>query len=112
MVQIANRQMQLEETVGVMSQEIGTIKQLLERLVVPLALTTARGETIAEEWCAATTCGNAISRRRTNSHQLPRSQAKSTYSTTPNSKRMHAKAGLSRPHNEIVSGLPLRSVAQ
>ena len=33
--QISNLQVQLEETVGVMSQEIGTIKQLLERLLVP-----------------------------------------------------------------------------
>ena len=33
--QMANRQMQLEETVGVMSQEIGIIKQLLDKLVLP-----------------------------------------------------------------------------
>ena len=31
--QMNNRQAQLEEAVGLMSQEIGTIKQLLERLL-------------------------------------------------------------------------------
>ena len=46
---MANRQMQLEETVGAMSQEISTIKQLLDRLVVPRAPTTTRGETAIEE---------------------------------------------------------------
>ena len=40
--QMANRQTQLEEAIGVMSQEIGTIKQLLERLVVLQAPTTTR----------------------------------------------------------------------
>ena len=46
--QMTNRQVQLEEAVGVMSQEIGTIKQLLERLLAPRAPTVTRGETTIE----------------------------------------------------------------
>ena len=71
--QIENRQMQLEETVEVMSQEIGTIKQLLERLIVPQAPTTTRCKTVAEERrveqqaAKTTTPSNAASERRTNS---------------------------------------------
>ena len=34
-VQMNNRQAQLKEAIGVMSQEIGTIKELLERLFIP-----------------------------------------------------------------------------
>ena len=47
--QMNNRQPQLKEVVGVMSQEIGTIKQLLERLLVPRALMTTNGDTAAKE---------------------------------------------------------------
>ena len=56
-----NRQAQLEEAVGVMSQEIGTIKQLL----VPRAPTTTRGDTVVkkrhveQQAAKATTCGKA-----------------------------------------------------
>ena len=46
---MTNRQVQLKEAVGVMSQEIGTIKQLLERLLVPRAPATAKGDTAIEE---------------------------------------------------------------
>ena len=49
---MTNRQAQLEEAVGVMSQEIGTIKQLLERLLIPRAPTTTKGDTAVEERCA------------------------------------------------------------
>ena len=48
-VQIKNCQTQLEETVGAMSQEIGTVKQLLERLLVPRAPMVTKGETAVEE---------------------------------------------------------------
>ena len=71
--------MQLEEIVGVISQEINTIKQLLERLVAPRAPTTTNGETTVEEQRAeqqaakTTTRGNAALGRHTNSQQLPRS---------------------------------------
>ena len=44
-----NRQAQLEEAVGMMSPEIGTIKKLLERLFVPQALMTTRGDNAVEE---------------------------------------------------------------
>ena len=49
--QMTNRQAQLKETVGVMSQEIGITKQLLERLLVPRAPMATRGETTVEERC-------------------------------------------------------------
>ena len=73
---MTNHQAQLEEAVGVMSQEIGTIKQLLERLLVPRAPRTTKGDTAVEErrveqQAAKTTmCGKAASRRRTNSQQV------------------------------------------
>ena len=47
--QMSNRQAQLEEAVGVMSQEIGTIKQLLEGLLVSRALVMTKGDTAVEE---------------------------------------------------------------
>ena len=50
--QMTNRQAQLEEAVGVMSQEISTIKQLRERLFIPRAPTATRSETVVEEWHA------------------------------------------------------------
>ena len=49
--QMSNRQAQLEETVRVMSQEIGTIKQLLERPLVSRAPAITRGGTAVEERC-------------------------------------------------------------
>ena len=71
--QMANHQMPFEEVAGAMSQEIDTIKQLLERLVVPQAPTTTRGETAIEERrteqqaAKTTTRGNAALGRCTNS---------------------------------------------
>ena len=71
--QMTNRQAQLEETVGVMSQEIGTIKKLLERLLVPRAPTVTKGKTFTEERRAeqqaakTTTRGKATSGRHANS---------------------------------------------
>ena len=112
-----NRQTQLEEAVGMMSQEIGTIKELLERLFVPQAPTTTRGDNAVEERCAkqqaakTTARGKVASGRRTNSQLVPQSRAKSTQSAIPNSKKMNTKVGPSRPHNGMVSGLPSRSVA-
>ena len=100
-----------------MSQEIGTIKQLLERLLVPRAPTMTRGETAIEEWrgeqqaTKTTTRGKIASGHRTNWQQVPCSQAKSTHSVVPNSKRTHTKAGPSRPYKGTISGLPPRSVA-
>ena len=49
--QMNNHQAQLEEAVGVMSQEIGTIKQLLERLLVRRTLVTTRDDITVEERC-------------------------------------------------------------
>ena len=90
--QMTNRQMQLEEAVGVMSQEIGMIKQLLERLLVPWTLTATRGKIVVEERLAeqqaakTTTSGKAASGHRMNSQQVPCSQAESTHSAAMNSK--------------------------
>ena len=42
-------QAQLEEALGAMSQEMSTIKELLERLLVPQALMTTRGDVAVKE---------------------------------------------------------------
>ena len=74
---MSNRQSQLEEAVGVMSQEIGTIKQLLEGLLVPRAPATKKGDTTVEERRAkqqaakTTTRGKSALGRCTNSQQVP-----------------------------------------
>ena len=115
--QMTNCQMQLEEAVGVMSQEIGTIKQLLERLLIPRAPTATKGETVVEERrteqqaSKTTVHGKVASGHHANSQQAPHSQAESTHLAAPNSKRTHTKARPSRPYNGKVSGLPQRSVA-
>ena len=108
---------QLEETIRMMSQEMNTNKELLERSFVPQALATTRGDNIVEEWCTGqqaaktTTRGKVASGRHTNSQQVPQSRAESTQSVIPNSKKTNTKAGQSRPYNEAVSGLPLKSAA-
>ena len=115
--QMMNRQTQLEEAVGAMSQEIGIIKQLLDRLLIPRTLTVTRGKIAMEERRAeqqaakTTTRGKAALGLRASSQQVPRSQVESTHSVAPNSKRTHTKARPSRPHNGAVLGLPPRSVA-
>ena len=48
-VQMNARKVQLEEAVGVMSQEMSTIKELLKRLFVPQAPATTRGDNAVEE---------------------------------------------------------------
>ena len=76
-----------------MSQEIGTINQLLKRLIIPRAPKITKGETAiegqrAKQQAAKTTmCGNAASGHHTDSQQVPCLQAKSTHSVAPNSKR-------------------------
>ena len=73
MVQMSAHQMQLEEAVGVMSQEIGMINELLKRLFIPQAPTTTRGDNVVEEWrtkqqaAKTTTHGKVSSGHRTNS---------------------------------------------
>ena len=60
-----------------MSQEIGIIKELLERLFVPHGLTTTRGDNAVEERRAkqqaakTTTRGKVASGRCTNSQLVP-----------------------------------------
>ena len=77
--QMSNCLAQLEETVGVMSQEVGTIKQLHERLLAPRALATTRGDTALEEQCTeqqaakTTTRGKAALGHHMNSQQVPQS---------------------------------------
>ena len=48
-VQMNAHQVQLEEAVGVMSQEISTIKELLKRLFVPQAPVTTRADDSVKE---------------------------------------------------------------
>ena len=89
--QMNNRQAQLEEAVGVISQESGTIKQLLKKLLDPRAPTKTRGDTAVEEQRAeqqaakTTTRGKAASGYRTNSQLVPQSWAESTHLAIPNS---------------------------
>ena len=47
--QMTNRQTQLEEALRVMNQEIGTIKQLLDRLLAPRGLMATKGEAAVKE---------------------------------------------------------------
>ena len=114
---ISNRQVQLEETIGTMSQEMSTIKGLLERLFVPQGPTTTRGDVAVEERrdeqqaAKTTTRGKVASGHRTNSQQVPQSRAELTQSAVPSSKKTNTKAGSSGPYNEAVSGLPPRSAA-
>ena len=114
---INHRQAQLEEALGVMSQEMSTIKELLERLFVPQAPTTTRGDVAVEERrteqqaAKTTTHGKVASGRHTNSQQVPQSRAESTQSAVPSGRKTNTKAGPSRPYNEAVSGLPPRSAA-
>ena len=81
---ISNRQVQLEEAIGAMSQEMSSIKGLLKRLLVPQALTVTRSDAAVEEWrieqqtARTITRGKAVSGRRTNSQQIPQSRAEST----------------------------------
>ena len=117
MVQMNACQVQLEEAVGVMSQKIGKIKELLKRLFVPQAPARTRRDNAVEERCteqqaAKTTMhGRVASGRHMNSQQVPQSRVESTQSAIPNSKKTNTKAGLSRPYNEAVPGLPPRSAA-
>ena len=79
-----NRHTQLDEAVGMMSQEIGTIKELLERLFIPQPLMTTRGDNAVEERrdeqqaAKTTTRGKVASGSRTNSQLVPQSQTEST----------------------------------
>ena len=114
---ISNRQVQLEEAIGAMSQEMSSIKGLLERLLVLQALTMTRGDAAVEERrteqqaARTTTRGKAASGHRTNSQQIPQSRAESTQSVVPSSGKTNTKGGPSRPHYEAVSDLPPRHEA-
>ena len=48
-IQMNTHQVQLEEAIGVMSQEISMIKELLEKLFIPQAPKTTRGDNVVEE---------------------------------------------------------------
>ena len=69
---INHRQAQLEEAVEAMSQEMSTIKELLERLFVSQASTITRGDFAVEERrteqqaAKTTTRGKVASRRHMN----------------------------------------------
>ena len=107
---ISNRQVQPEEAIGAMSQEMSSIKGLLERLLVPQAPTMTRGDAAVEERrteqqaARTTTHGKATSGRHTNSQQIP-PQTESTQSTVPHNRKTNTKAGPSKPHYEVVPDL-------
>ena len=74
----------VEET----NQVVHTIKELLERMVLPQGQQTPRprlaieGTRVAQQVAKNTTRGNATLNRRVNSQQVTRSQAESTQSAT------------------------------
>ena len=76
---------------------------------------TTRGDVDVEERrteqqaAKTTTLGKVASGYHTNSHQVPQSRAESTQSAMPSGRKANTKAGPSRPYNEVVLGLPLRS---
>ena len=51
LTQVVSRQAQLEEIVEDINQVVHTIKQLLERMAIPLAQPTTRGQPAAEGLC-------------------------------------------------------------
>ena len=84
----------MEET----NQAIHTIKQLLERMVLPQVQPTPRlksaveGTQVEQKVAKSTTCGNATSNRRANSQQISRSQVESMQLATI-SRRRRDEAG-------------------
>ena len=112
LAQVVNQQAQLEEIVGT-NHVVHTIKQLLDRMIIPLAQPTTGGRPAVEglrveqQVNKATTGGNMTSTHRTNSQQVTRSQAKSSHLATT-TKRKHDEAGTSRPRNKIDLGCPTR----
>ena len=99
---MANRQAQLEGMMEETNQAVHTIKELLERMVLPrtqkaLGPRPVREGARVEQQVAKTTMrGNATSNRRANSQQVTRSQAKSTQSVAADKERRD-EAGPSRP---------------
>ena len=99
----------VEET----TQAVHTIKQLLERMVLPPAQPTLRlrsaveGTWVKQQVTKTTTRGNATSNRRANSHQISWSQAEFTRSMITD-KRRRNEAGPSRPQNRTASGRTVR----
>ena len=98
-MQINVHQVQLEEALGVMSQEMSTIKELLKKLFVPQAPATTRGDDVVEERrveqqdAETNTHGKVASGHCMNSQLVPQSRAESTQSAIPNSKKTNTKAG-------------------
>ena len=95
----------MEET----NQAVHTIKELLERMVLPQGQQAPRlkptieGTRVKQQVAKTTTCGHATSNRRVNSQQVTRSQAESTQSAAKG-RRRHDEVGPSRPQNKIASG--------
>ena len=99
LAQVVNRQAQLEGMVEDTNQVVHTIKQLLERMVIPPTQPTPRLRFVVkgpgwvkQQVAKATTCGNATMTHRANSQQVSHSQAESTCSATT-VRRRHDKAG-------------------
>ena len=109
LAQVASRQVQLEGMMEETNQAVHTIKELLERMVLPQIQKTpgprpAREVVWIEQQVAKTTTrGNATLNRRANSQQILRSQAESTQSVTTDEERRDEE-GPSRPQNRMTSG--------
>ena len=108
LAQVVSRQAQLERMVEDTNHAIHTIKQLLERMVIPPAQSSTRlrsavwGPRVKQQVAKVTTHGNATSTYHANSEQVSLSRAESTYSATT-IKRKHDEAGPSWPQNIFAS---------
>ena len=113
LAQAASRQAQLEGMTEETNQAVHTIKELLERMVLPRTQKASRpgpvreGAKVEQQVAKTTTCGNATSNRRANSQQVTRSRADSTQSVTADKERRD-EVGPSRPQSRTASGRPMR----
>ena len=95
------------------NQAVHTIKQLLERMVIPQAQLTTRlrsaveGLRVEQLVIKASSCRNSTSSRHANSLQVTRSKVESTRSAIT-IRRRHDEAGTSLPQNKTTSGCTTR----
>ena len=99
----------VEET----NQAIYTIKELLERMVLPQVQQTSvprpakEGTRVEQQVAKTATRGHATSNRHANFQQITRSQVESTQSAATG-RRRRDEVGPSRPYNKIASGCTIR----
>ena len=109
LAQVASWQAQLEGMVEETNQVVHTIKELLERMVLPQVQQTPRSRPTTEEarveqqGAKITMHGHASLNHRANSQQVSWSQAEFMQSATAGKWRCD-EVGPSRPHNKMASG--------